>query len=287
MILVTGDTGFIGRSLTNRLTLSGHEWRGYKGRLNSPTLLREQLEGIETVFHLAGAEARGRARLLHHIDIDGTARLLEEAKRAGVKHIIIPSRIGADANAIHSLLKAKGEVERLVRKGDIPFTILRTSTLFGLGDRFTEMILGMAIWSWPVVWLPGGGEIAMQPLWVEDYARCLVDSLDNEDLVNKTITIAGDERFHYRALVRQILSMEGVRRINVKLPLGLLRPWAYIMFGWWYWPPVSRFFVDRFFVPEIIELDSVRHYFGFRPMRLGETMSYLHRQRMRWRIFRR
>jgi NADH dehydrogenase len=287
MILVTGASGFIGRSLTNRLTLSGHEWRPYNGRINSPTSLRAQLEDIDTIFHLAGAEARGHARLLRHVDVDGTARLLEEAKRAGVKHIIVPSRIGADANSLHNLLKAKGEVERLVRQGGIPYTILRTSTLYGLGDRFTEIILGMAIWSWPVVWLPGGGKIAMQPLWVEDYARCLVACFENDNLVDRTITVAGDERFHYRDLVRQILSMEGVPRINLKLPLFLLRPWAYLLFGWWYWPPVSRFFVDRFFVPEVADLDSVRHYFGFRPMRLGETMSYLHRQNMRWRIFRR
>jgi uncharacterized protein YbjT (DUF2867 family) len=287
MILVTGASGFIGRSLTNRLTRNGYEWSAYEGRINSPTSLREQLQGVEIVFHLAGAEARGRARLLRHVDIEGTARLLEESQKAGVRRIIVPSRIGADANSLHNLLKAKGEVERLVRYGSIPYTILRTSTLFGLGDRFTEIILGIAIWSWPVVWLPGGGEIAMQPLWVEDYARCLVDSLNDEQLVNQTITVAGDERFHYRDLVRQILSMEGVHRQNVKLPLTLLRPWAYLFFGWWYWPPVSRFFVDRFFVPEVTELDSVRHHFGFRPMRLGETMSYLHRQNMRWRIFRR
>lgn len=287
MILVTGATGFIGRSLTNRLTLDGFEWRAYEGRINSPTSLREQLAGIETVFHLAGAESRGRARLLRHIDVDGTERLLEEARRAGVKRIIVPSRIGADANSLHNLLRAKGEAERLVRSAGIPFTIARSSTLFGLGDRFTEIILGLAIWGWPVVWLPGGGEIAMQPLWVEDYARCLVASLDRDDLLGETITVAGDERFHYRDLVRQILTMEGVRRLSVKLPLFLLRPLAALLFGWWYWPPVSRFFVDRFFVPEVAELDSVRHYFGFRPMRLGETMSYLHRRRMRWRIFRR
>lgn len=287
MILVTGATGFVGRSLTNLLTRKGLEWRAYQGRINSPTSLREQLDGVNIIFHLAGAESRGRARLLRHVDVDGTARLLEEAKRTNVERIIVPSRIGANADAVHNLLRAKGEVERLVRSAGIPFTIVRTSTLFGLGDRFTEMILGMAIWSWPFVWLPGGGEMAMQPLWVEDYARCLAACLERDDLIDQTITVAGDERFHYRDLVRQILSMEGVRRISVKLPFFLLRPWAYLLFGWWYWPPVSRFFVDRFFVPEVAELDSVRHYFGFRPMRLGETMAYLHRRGMRWRIFRR
>ncbi len=287
MILVTGASGFIGRSLTNRLTLSDLAWRAFEGRINSPSDLREQLSGVETVFHLAGAESRGRARLLRHVDVEGTARLLEEARRAGVKRIIVASRIGAEANSLHNLLRAKGEVERLVRSGGVPFTILRTSTLFGLGDRFTEIILGLAKWSWPFAWLPGRGEIAMQPLWVEDYARCLVSCLEQEELVEQTITVAGDERFHYRDLVHQILGMEGVRRIDLKLPLFLLRPVTSLLFSWWYWPPVSRFFVDRFFVPEVADLDSVRHYFGFRPMRLGETMAYLHRRGMRWRIFRR
>jgi hypothetical protein len=87
--------------------------------------------------------------------------------------------------------------------------------------------------------------------------------------------------------VRQILTMEGVHRFYLKLPLFLLRPSASLLFGWWYWPPVSRFFVDRFFVPEVADLDTVRHYFGFRPMRFGETMAYLHHRRMRWRVFRR
>lgn len=127
----------------------------------------------------------------------------------------------------------------------------------------------------------------MQPLWVEDYARCLIDSLEKPSLQNQTITLAGDERFRYQELVSQILSVEGVRRQALKLPLALLRPSAGLLFGWWYWPAVSRFFVDRFFVPEVADLDSVRRYFGFRPMRFRETMAYLHRPGMRWRIFRR
>jgi NADH dehydrogenase len=287
MILVTGATGFIGRSLTNALTLGGYEWRAYQDRLNNPSALHDQLVDVKKIFHLAGAESSGRVRFLRRTDIDGTEWLLKEARLAGVEHIIVPSRIGADPNSLHPLLRTKGVVERLVRSNRIPYTIIRTSTLFGLGDRFTEIILGLALWSWPFVWLPGGGTIAMQPLWVEDYARCLIDSLDKPGLINQTITIAGDERFRYWELVSHILRVEGVRRRAVKLPLTLLRPSAALIFGWWYWPAVSRFFVDRFFVPEVAELDSVRRYFGFRPMRFRETMAYLHRPGIRWRIFRR
>ncbi|MFQ5399215.1 MAG: SDR family oxidoreductase [Anaerolineae bacterium] len=286
-ILITGATGFIGRSLLPRLQAEGHDAIPYHGRINDPLSLRDQLDGMATVIHLAGAEARGRKRLLQHVDIEGAERLLEECHRAGVQHLIIPSRIGADPNALHPLLQAKGEVERLVRNSGLPFTILRAATLYGRGDRFTEIMTALAIWSWPFVWMPGGGSIAMQPLWVEDYARCIVAALSRPDLVGQTITLAGEERLYYRDIVRLLLAAINLRRIPVRIPHVLLHPITTLVFSWWRWPPVSHYFVDRFFVPEVTEYDSVYRHFGFRPARISETITYLRRPGLRWRILRR
>ena len=55
------------------------------------------------------------------------------------------------------LLKAKGEAERIIQKSGIPYTILRSTSLYGWGDRYFEIIVGLAIWSWPFIWLPGNG----------------------------------------------------------------------------------------------------------------------------------
>lgn len=287
MILVTGATGFIGRSLMRRLQAEDLTVKAYQGRINSPLTLREQLEGIDTVIHLAGAEARGHDRLLKHVDVDGSRRLLEECHRAGVTHVIYVSRIGADPASLHSLLWAKGTVERLIQKSGIPYTILRSASLFGRDDRFFEMIVGLAKWSWPFVWLPGGGRTPFQPLWVEDLTRCIVATLDRPDLRNKMIPIAGEDRIHYRVLVQHLLEVAGLRRYPLIVPLVLLRPLTTIFFRWWYWPAVSRYFVDRFFVPEIAPVDSVYRHFGFRPTRVGDAIAYLNRPGLRWRIFRR
>lgn len=286
MILVTGATGFIGRSLGRALTVAGREWRPYTGRMNAPQTLRAELEGVETVYHLAGTEARGRARMLQHVDVEGTQRLIEEARRAGVGRLIVPSRLNADVHAIHRLLRAKGEVERLVERSGIPYTIMRTATLYGRDDRFTEIVVGLALWSWPLAWLPGGGKVAMQPLWVEDYARCLVAALDRPDLVNQVVTVAGEERFSYRQIVERALAVRGLRRVPFPYPGALVRPISSLTFGWWYWPPVSRFMVDRFFVPEVAGLDTVRRTFGFRPARFGDTISYLNRRGLPARVLR-
>jgi NADH dehydrogenase len=286
MILVTGSTGFVGRALGRALTESGHEWRGYTGRMNAPQTLRAELNGVETVIHLAGSEARGRARMLQHTDIEGVQRLIEESRRAGVQRLILPSRLNADPHAVHQLLRAKGEIERLVQRSGIPYTIVRGATLYGRDDRFSEIVVSLALWSWPVVWLPGGGRVAMQPLWVDDYARCLTKVVDRPEAANRILTVAGEERLSYKQIVDMVLANRGLRRVRFSLPGALLRPVTSLMFGWWYWPPVSRFMVDRFFVPEVADLDSVRHEFGFRPARFGDTISYLNRRGLPARLFR-
>ena len=287
MILVTGATGFIGRSLMAQLERAGEAAKAHHGRINNPLDLRQQLEGVDTVIHLAGSEARGRNRLLRHVDVEGAERLIEECRRAGVQRLIVSSRLGADHHSLHPLLRAKGEVERRVRQSGIPYLIVRAATLFGRGDRFTEIIVAMAIWSWPFVWLPGGGDVMMQPLWVEDYARCLMASLHRPDLVDKTIELAGEEQLHYRDIARLALRAADRPRLPLPVPLILLHPISSLLFSWWWRPPITRYFVDRFFVPEVAAFDSVLRHYGFRPARLDQNIAYLRRPGLRWRLTRR
>ena len=286
MILVTGATGFVGRSLMACLERERIESRAYQGRMNDPVALREALDGVTTVIHLASSEARGRTRLLNHVDVDGTERLLEEARRADVQRLIFASRLGADPANMHTLLQAKGRVERLIQRSGIPYTILRSASLYGRNDRFFELIVGLAIWTWPFIWLPGGGKMMVQPLWVEDFVRCLLLSLEHPDMINKTITVAGGEQLSYATLVQLLLTVSGYRRWAIAVPMLLLRPLANVLFRWWYWPVVSRYFMDRFFVPEMADHDAVLRQFGFQPARIRDTISYLRRSGLALRIFR-
>ena len=286
-ILVTGATGFVGRSLTRALEQEGEAWRSYSGRINDPLALREALAGVDTVYHLAGAEARGRVRLLRHVDVEGTERLLEESRRADVAHLVVMSRLGADPNSIHPLLRAKGQVERLVAQSGIPYTVVRSASLFGLEDRFLNTIAGLAAWSWPFLWLPGGGKALFQPLWVEDLVRCLLQTVARPELRNRTVEVAGEERFYYRELAEMVAGVAGLRRFPIRLDLRVVRPLARLTMGWRRRPPVTSFFMDRFSVPETAPVDSVLRTFGFRPGRLDAHIAYLRRGGHRRRLLRR
>ncbi len=270
-----------------QLERAGVEARAHTGHINDYRDLRRQLEGVRTVIHLAGVEGRGRDRQLRRIDLNGTRRLLEECNRAGVQQIIYLSRINADHNSLHTLLRVKGEAERFIRKSSIPYTIIRAAALYGHGDRFSEMLAGAILWGWPFVWLPGGGKSVMQPLWVEDAARCLTAVVQQPRFLNKTISIAGEEMLRTSEITELFLRTLNVRRILVPLPMTLVRPLAALFFSWWRWPPFTSYAIDRLFMPETADRDTIMSQFHFRPARMRNTISYLRRPHMRRRFFRR
>ena len=286
MILVTGAGGFVGRSLLRALEQEQRPVRIFTGHINDLQQLIDALEDVEVVYHLASAESRGRPRHLQHVDVLGTERLIRAARRRDVRRLVIMSRLNADPNSIFPLLQAKGQAEKLVRQSEVPYTIVRSATLFGLEDRFLNVITGLAAWTWPLLWLPGGGDVAMQPLWVEDLARCLAMLPERADLVGETVTVAGEERLRYRELAQIAIEAAGLSRIPVKVDLRLVRPVRALTMGWWRRPPVTEFFLNRFTIPDVAPFDSVLRTFDFRPQRLIDHLAYLRRPGLRTRLLR-
>ena len=285
MLLLTGATGFLGKSTQKALQASAIPYRIFDGNINDFEHLRDALTDIETVVHLAGAEARGRPRFLRQVDIRGTDTLLSALKFRNVKHLIVISRLNAQPNATHTLLRAKGLVEQRVIASGIPYTILRFASLFGKNDRLTNSIAAVSAWTWPVVLLPAGGLTALQPLWVEDAARCIAETVGNSSLLNQRIDLAGDERMHYRELVQQVLTAAGLRRyqlpIRPVLARTLNRTTAWMLRR----PPITRFDHDRLITSEVTNLNTVYSHFGFRPNRFHQHLSHLRRSHHRRKLW--
>lgn len=121
-ILITGATGFVGRSLISRLEaeqrhhivgsvrkLKGDSVGSSKvvavGEISEKTDWTAALENIDGVIHLAG-----RAHVLNdgdnlsafnRVNVDGTLRLAEQALEFGVKRFIFISSIGVNGSQTH------------------------------------------------------------------------------------------------------------------------------------------------------------------------------------------
>src|SRR3970040_717417 len=208
VILVTGGTGFIGRSLIRQLTEAGYPVRLLirpsprspnlpRGvpvevaltTLNDERSLRAAMAGVDTVYHLAGVERRGAYADLMAVDIQGTQAVVNAAKDAGVGRFFFLSHLGADRASAYPVFKAKAIAEEFVRRGGGDYTILRTGPVFGPNDGFTTG-LAQLLQALPFFFLvPGEGDTLLQPLWVEDLATALLCALDDQATRNQVYSL--------------------------------------------------------------------------------------------------
>src|SRR5512141_3133051 len=210
MILVTGATGFIGRALVRHLSETGQQVRVLlRSSPASPRLprgvpvevavvslsderaVRAALRGVDQIYHLATAGTEGRRGNLLKTDIEGTRVLAQVAASAGIERLIFLSHIGADRASAFPIQRAKGIAEEHIRKSGVPYTIIRSSIVFGPEDRFTNnlsQLLRIAPGLFPI---PSDGRTMLQPLWVEDLVTCLTWALQNAEMVNQTYEIGG------------------------------------------------------------------------------------------------
>ena len=115
MILVTGATGHLGNTLVRELLRRGKRVRAlvlpgeratslhdlpverFPGNVLVPEDVRRALEGVDTVYHLAGIVSirKGDEDLMHRVNVDGTRNVALAAREARVSKFVHVSSVHA------------------------------------------------------------------------------------------------------------------------------------------------------------------------------------------------
>ncbi|HEY6591681.1 MAG TPA: NAD(P)H-binding protein, partial [Actinomycetota bacterium] len=139
-ILVTGGTGTLGRQVVPRLRDGGRDVRvlSRHGRADEDGIryltgdlatgqgIEPAVDGVETIVHLAGT-TRG--------DEVKAANLVRAASRAGTRHLVFISVVGADRipvvsavdRAMFGYFASKRAAEQVIADAGLPWTTLRAT----------------------------------------------------------------------------------------------------------------------------------------------------------------
>lgn len=297
MILVSGATGFIGRVLIRQLTENGYPVKVLlRPSPRTPRLpkgvpvevavvsladtrgLRAAMSDVDTVFHLASAESQGRNANLFATDIQGSENLANAAADAGVKRFVFLSHIGAARASGYPVFKAKGIAEENIKRSGVPYTILRSSLVFGPEDHFTTT-LARLLRAMPFIFpVPSGGRTVLQPLWVEDLVTCMLWSLEKPETINQTIEIGGIEYFTLREIIETIMTVTKKRRYLLTLSPITLRALTVTLESSIPNYSVSSFWLDYLAVNRTCSVDSMSRIFNLMPARFSYRLEYLIRK---------
>lgn len=275
MILVTGASGFVGSHLLRRL--EGREARGLvrdrsrapepppglalvEADLTHPESLPAALEGVDVLAHcvaITGDHKEPYRGAYDAVNRQGTEHLVEAAQRAGARRIVLLSGLGTVAAPEGTYMATRWGMEEAVRGSGIAHVVLRPSVLFGRSAPFVQGLAGVVRRS-PLAPVLGG---LFQPLWIDDLARCLVAAIDDDAHDGQTLVLGGPEQLTMRQILEAISGTLGVRRIYVRVPLGLVALQARMVPI----PPLTPAAIELFRFDNITELDSVERAFGFVP----------------------
>lgn len=236
-VFVTGGTGFVGRNIIRAINAhplrlmvrtphEGPEEPGIEhvqADVTDPSSLTGTMDGCEIVVHLVGIIEETGDATFDRIIRQGTENVLIEAKRAGVKHFVHMSALGARNDPQYGYHTAKYRAEQAVMNSGLTYTIFRPSVIFGPGDGFINTLAGV-VRSFPVIPVVGSGQARFQPVQVGDVADAFARAVDDPgETANKVYELGGDRPYTYVQMLDAIAGELGESKPKVKVPIQLMK----------------------------------------------------------------
>lgn len=304
-VLVTGANGFTGSYLTKHLLNKGYEVRvlvrkssnmsaieglpieyTYANLADDTPIDDSVMAGIDIVYHIAALYRAENVpqQAFWDINVGGTKKLLEAAKRANVKRFVHCSTVGVQGEIsnppateeapykpgdYYQESKRDGEILALnfFKEEGLPGTVVRPVGIYGPGDtRFLKLFKYIYNGKFRMF---GSGEVLYHLTFVEDLVAGIALAGEKEEALGEIITIGGNGYVTLNELVEKISTIFDKKVSNLRFPVwplwfaGLLCEILCKPLG--ISPPIYRRRVDFFLKDRAFDISKAKKLLGYEP----------------------
>lgn len=251
-VLVTGANGFLGSHLAEDLLRRGFDVRclvrrphglGWletlavqlvRGDCRDKAALEPAVEGVDTVFHLAGVISALRWEDYYQANVVGTRNLLEVCleRNPGLKKFIHVSSISAagpsekgravteddPVRPVSDYGRSKLASEEAVRgfAGKLPFVIIRPPNI--IGPRQKELLEAIRLMRKRIKPGVGTGEPQTSLCYVRDVVAALILAAERPEADGRTYFLADPRPYAWSEITAAIQEAMGLGRVLLKVP---------------------------------------------------------------------
>ena len=213
-IVVTGASGFVGKNLRNflhenKLNVLGISRKNFRQHpsevkiistnLSDPKL-QSKLKNYDALIHLIGIGRQTSKSTFEEINLNLTKDVIKICKNAGIKKIVFISGLGVSKSNTSDYFASKYKAEQEIINSRLDYTIFRASYIMGKTDHLTKALSKQM--KNGVIVIPGSGKYRLQPIFVEDVAKIILEAALHKKFSKKIIDLVGPQKISFEDFVK-------------------------------------------------------------------------------------
>jgi len=213
-IAITGASGFVGKNLRNflhknKINVLGVSRKNFhkhtsEVKITSTNLLEPKLQtklkNYDVLVHLIGIGRESPKSTFEEINLNLTKNVIKACKNAGIKKIIFISGLGVSKNNQSDYFISKYNAEHEIINSGLDYTIFRASYIMGKTDYLTKA-LSMQMKK-GIISIPGSGKYRLQPIFVLDVAKIILEAILEKKFSKKIIDLVGPQKISFEDFVK-------------------------------------------------------------------------------------
>jgi len=222
-IVVVGASGFVGKNLRsflnesklNILAISRKNFRKHPFEVKiistnlSDPKLQSKLKNYDALINLIGIGRQTPKSTFEEINLNLTKNVIKICKNVGIKKIIFISGLGVSRSNKSDYFISKYKAEQEIINSGLDYTIFRASYIIGKTDYLTKALSRQM--KNGVISIPGSGKYRLQPIFVLDVAKIILEAVLEKKFSKKIIDLVGPQKISFEDFVKLFTKNTGTK----------------------------------------------------------------------------